>query len=109
MPKTAIQIQEELNQQIEESLEEAELIIINGPDYDHTVELLSAADCVDGLVYVVKAGYDQMEITEEAICTLGFSKAKLLGYVIISSFRGQVATNARTTFSSHFCGNFGII
>ena len=82
VPKTAIQIQEELNQQIEESLEEAELIIINGPDYDHTVELLSAADCVDGLVYVVKAGYDQMESTKEAIYTLGFTKAKTLGYVI---------------------------
>lgn len=80
--KTTVQILEELNQQIKESLEESELIIINGSDYGHTVELLSAADCVDGLVYVVKAGYDQMESTKEAIYTLGFTKAKTLGYVI---------------------------
>ena len=81
-PKTIVQIQDELNQQIDEALQKADLVIINGPDYEQTVELLSAADCVDGIVYIVKAGYDQMEITEEAICTLGFSKAKLLGYVI---------------------------
>ena len=81
-PKTIVQIQDELNQQIDEALQNADLVIINGPDYEQTVELLSAADCVDGIVYIVKAGYDQMEITEEAICTLGFSKAKLLGYVI---------------------------
>ena len=80
--RTAIQIQEELNHQIEESLKESDLVIINGPDYGQTVELLSAADCVDGLVYIVKAGYDQMESTKEAVCSLGFTQAKTLGYVI---------------------------
>ena len=71
-----------LSKNREEGLKESDLLIINGPDYEQTVELLSAADCVDGLVYVVKAGYDQMESTKEAIYTLGFTKAKTLGYVI---------------------------
>jgi len=82
VPQTTVQIQEELNQQIEEALKEAELVIINGLDYDRTVELLSAADCVDGIVYIVKAGYDQMENTKEALSTLGFTQAKFLGYMI---------------------------
>lgn len=80
--KTAAQIQIELKQRIEEALKETDLIIINGPDYKQTVELLTMADCVDGIIYMIKAGYDQMENTEEAICTLGFAQAKLIGYVI---------------------------
>lgn len=80
--KTMNQIREELNQHIEEGLKESDLLIINGPDYGQTVELLNAADCVDGIVYIVKAGYDQMEDIKEAICTIGFSQAKLIGYVI---------------------------
>ena len=82
VPKTTVQIQEELNQQIEEALKESDLLIINGPDYEQTIELLSASDCVDGIVYIVKAGYEQMDYTEEAICTIGFAQAKFLGYVI---------------------------
>ncbi len=77
-----IQIREELNLQIERALEEADLLIINGPDFEQTVELLTIADYVDGIVYIVKAGYDQMEKTKEAICTLGFTQAELIGYVI---------------------------
>lgn len=80
--KTISQIQEELNQYIEKDLQEADLFIINGPDYDQTVELLTIADCVDGIVYMVKAGYDQIDNTKEAIYTLGFSQANLIGYVI---------------------------
>ncbi len=79
---TTVQIQEELNQQIEEALKESALLIIDGPDYEQTIELLSAADCVDGIVYIVKAGYEQMEYAEEAIRTIGFARAKFLGYVI---------------------------
>lgn len=81
-PKTTAQIQEELKQQIEDALKESDLLIINGPDYEQTVELLSAADCVDGIIYIVKSGYDQMESTKESIFTLGFTQAKFLGYVI---------------------------
>ena len=79
---TTVQIQEELNQQIEEALKESALLIIDGPDYEQTIELLSAADCVDGIVYIVKAGYEQVEYAEEAIRTIGFARAKFLGYVI---------------------------
>ena len=82
MSNTTVQIQEELNQQIEEALKESALLIIDGPDYEQTIELLSAADCVDGIVYIVKAGYEQMEYAEEAIRTIGFARAKFLGYVI---------------------------
>ena len=81
-PNTTVQIQEELNQQIEESLKENDLIIINGPGYEQAIELLSIADCVDGIVYIVKAGYEQMKSADEAICSLGFTHAKFLGYVI---------------------------
>ena len=80
--KTVVQIQIELTQRIEEALKEADLIMIDGPDYKHTVELLTMADCVDASLYMVKAGYDQMENTKEAIDTLGFAQAKLIGYVI---------------------------
>lgn len=80
--KTTVQIQEELNQQIEEASKESDLLIVDGPGYEQTIELLSAADCVDGIVYIVKAGYDQLESTKEAICTLGFSQAEFIGYVI---------------------------
>ena len=81
--KAGAQIRKELNQHMETALKEADLVIINGPDYEQTVELLTMADCVDGVVYIVKAGYDQMESTEEAICALRFTRAELLGYVII--------------------------
>ena len=81
-PKEMAQFQKELKQQIEDTLKDSEWIIINGPDYGQTVELLNAADCVDGTVYIVKAGYEQKENTEEAIRSLGFARAKLLGYVI---------------------------
>lgn len=80
--KTTVQIQDELTQQIRETLKEADLVIIDGPDYKQTIELLSAADCTDGLVYIVKAGYEQVKSAEEAFCTLGFTRAKFLGYVI---------------------------
>ncbi len=76
------QIQEELNQQIENALKESDLVIVSGPDYEQTTELLTMADCVDGIVYIVKAGCDQMENTKEAIDTLGFTQADLMGYVI---------------------------
>ncbi len=82
VPNTVAQIQKDLNQHMEEALKEEDLLIINGPDYEQTVELLTMADCVDGIVYIVKAGYDQMEKTEEAINTLGFTQAKLIGYII---------------------------
>ncbi len=82
VPDTGIQIREELNQQIENAMKEADLLIINGPDFEKTVELLTMADCVDGIVYIVKAGYDQMENTKEAVSTLGFTQAELIGYVI---------------------------
>ena len=79
---TIAQIREKLHQQIEEGLKESELLLINGPGFEQTVELLSAADCVDGIVYIVKAGYDQMDNTEEAIDALSFTQAKFFGYVI---------------------------
>ena len=81
-PGNVTHIQEELNQQIENALKESDLIIVSGPDYKQTMELLTMADCVDGIVYIVKAGYDQMENTKEAIDTLGFAQADLMGYVI---------------------------
>ena len=81
-PGNVTHIQEELNQQIENALKESDLIIVSGPDYKQTMELLTMADCVDGMVYIVKAGYDQTENTKEAMDTLGFAKADLMGYVI---------------------------
>ena len=81
-PKTGEQIQKELNQHIKKAMKKADLVIINGPGYEQTFELLTIADCVDGIVYIVKAGYDQMENTKEAIDTLGFAKADFMGYVI---------------------------
>ncbi len=81
-PNVVIQIREEMNQLVEKVSKEADLLIINGPDFEQTVELLATADCVDGIVYIVKEGYDQMENTKEAICSLGFTQAELLGYVI---------------------------
>ena len=81
-PGNVAKIQEELNQQIESALKASDLILISGPDYGQTMELLTMADCVDGMVYIVKAGYDQMENTKEAIDTLGFTQADLMGYVI---------------------------
>ena len=77
-----IQIREELNQHIEKASEEADLLIINGPGFEQTIDLLTMADCVDGIVYIVKAGYDQTENTKEAVLTLGFAPAELIGYVI---------------------------
>lgn len=82
VPNTVAQIQKDLNQHMEKALKEADLIIINGPDYEQTAELLTIADCVDGIVYIVRAGYDQMENTNEAIRTLGFTQAKFIGYLI---------------------------
>lgn len=81
-PKTGIQICDEHDEYTEKDFEEADLLIINGPDYEQTVELLTIADAVDGIVYIVKAGYDQLNSTEEAISVLGFTQAKLLGYVL---------------------------
>ena len=81
-PGNVAKIQEELNQQIESALKASDLILISGPDYGQTMELLTMADCVDGMVYIVKAGYDQTENTKEAMDTLGFAKADLMGYVI---------------------------
>ena len=81
-PNVGIQIREELNQHIEEALKDADLLIINGPGFEQTIELLISADCVDGIVYIVKAGYDKPEDTKEAVNTLGFTQAELIGYVI---------------------------
>ena len=80
--KTGEQIQKELNQHIKKAMKKADLVIINGPGYEQTFELLTIADCVDGIVYIVKSGYDQRENVEEAIFSLGFTQAKLLGYVM---------------------------
>ena len=82
IPKIGTQIREELNQQIEKALKDADLLIIDGPGFERTVELLTVADCVDGIVYIVKSGHDQTENTKEAVCTLGFTQAELMGYVI---------------------------
>ena len=82
VPNDGTKIRETLNQHIERALKDADLLIINGPDFEQTVELLTSADCFDGIVYIVKAGYDQMENTKDAICTLGFTQAELIGYVI---------------------------
>ena len=81
-PNIGRQIREELNQYIEKALKDVDLLIINGPGFEKTVELLTMADCVDGIVYIVKAGYDQTENTKEAVSTLGFTQAELIGYVI---------------------------
>lgn len=77
-PMTEEKVRNSLNQY----LEEADIILIDGPSCDKSADTLILADCADAMIMVIREGYSQPEEIKEMFQSLQYANARPLGYVL---------------------------
>ncbi len=63
-------------------LEEADIILIDGPACDQSADSLVLADCADAMIMVIREGQSQPEELREMFQSLQYASARPLGYVL---------------------------
>lgn len=76
-PMTEEKVRCSLNQY----LEEADLILIDGPSCDQSADALILADCADAMIMVIREGQSQPDEIKEMFQSLQYANARPLGYV----------------------------
>lgn len=64
------------------SLEEADIILIDGPPCDQSANALILADCADAMIMVIREGSSRPDEIKEMFQSLQYANAKPLGYVL---------------------------
>ena len=77
-PVTEEKVRSSLNQ----CLEEADLILIDGPPCDQSADALILADCADAMIMVIREGASQPDEIKEMFQSLQYANASPLGYVL---------------------------
>ena len=67
---------------LNQSLKEADLILIDGPPCDQSADALILADYADGMIMVIREGVSQPDEIKEMFQTLQYVNASPLGYVL---------------------------
>ena len=67
---------------LDQNLEKADLILIDGPSYDQSADTLIMADCADAMIMVIREGASQPDELREMFQSLQYADARSLGYVI---------------------------
>ena len=74
---------------LDQYLEEAELVLIDGPSCDKSADYLILADCADAMIIVIREGQNQPDEIKEMFQSLQYAGASPLGYVLnICSYLG---------------------
>lgn len=73
--------EEKVRNSLNQQLEEADLILIDGPSCDQSADSLILADCADAIVMVIREGASKPEELKEMFGSLQYANAKPLGYV----------------------------
>ena len=77
-PMTEETVRSRLNQY----LEEADLILIDGPSCEESADVLILADCADAMIMVIREGASQPDDLKEMFTSLQYANASPLGYVL---------------------------
>lgn len=77
-PMTEEKVRSCLNQ----NLDEADLVLIDGPSCDQSADALILADCSDAMIFVIREGASQPDEIKEMFQSLQYANAKSLGYVL---------------------------
>ena len=73
--------EEKVNSWLNQNLENADLILIDGMSIDQSADALILADCADAMVMVIREGASQPDELKEMFQSLQYAKARSLGYV----------------------------
>lgn len=80
--KEGIMTEEKVRCSLDEYLEEADLILIDGPSCDQSADSLILADCADAMIMVIREGASQPDDLKEMFQSLQYASARPLGYVL---------------------------
>ena len=73
--------EEKVRNSLNQYLEEADLILIDGPSCDQSADALILADCADAMIMVIREGQSQPDEIKEMFQSLQYANARPLGYV----------------------------
>ena len=74
--------EEKVRSALKQYPEDADLILIDGPNCDQTADALILADCVDAVIMVIREGQSQPDEIREMFQSLQYTSASPLGYVL---------------------------
>ena len=67
---------------LDQYIERADLILIDGPSCDQSSDALVMADCADAMILVIREGQSQPDEIKKMFQSLQYANAKTLGYVL---------------------------
>lgn len=76
-----IMTEEKVHCFLNQYLEEADLILIDGPSCDQSADSLILADCADAMIMVIREGAPRPKELKEMFQSLKYANARHLGYV----------------------------
>ena len=74
--------EEKVRSFLDQSYEEADIILIDGPSCDQSADSLILADCADAMILVIREGQSQPDELREMFQSLLYANASSLGYVL---------------------------
>lgn len=74
--------EEKVDYYLDHFIEEADLIIIDGPSFDQSADALVLADCVDAMIMVIREGISQPDELKAMFESFQYVNARPLGYVL---------------------------
>ncbi len=77
-----IMTEEKVHCFLNQYLEEADLILIDGPSCDQSADSLILADCADAMIMVIREGAPRPKELKEMFQSLKYANARTLGYVL---------------------------
>ena len=81
-PKEGPLTEEKVRSSLDQCLEEADLVLIDGPACDQSADSLVLADCADAMIMVIREGQSQPDELREMFQSLQYANARSLGYVL---------------------------
>lgn len=77
-----IMTEEKVHCFLNQYLEEADLILIDGPSCDQSADSLILADCADAMIMVIREGAPRPKELKEMFQSLKYANTRTLGYVL---------------------------
>lgn len=74
--------EEKVRSYLDQDLEKADLVLIDGPSCDQAADTLILADCADAMLAVIREGASRPDEIKEMFQSLQYANAKPLGYVL---------------------------
>ena len=74
--------EEKVRSSLDQCVDRADLILIDGPPCDQTSDSLVLADCADAMIMVIREGRSQPDELKEMFQSMQYANAKSFGYVL---------------------------